>query len=126
MKYEIIDDIDVECYTTIGDMGNVTVTFLEAQSYQKECEVWVDKLKSHWDEATKDLHTKVSDYVKNLYKEDIGKYELLDIYIYLDDKMGTFGLMYRLENDIEHGLGVKFEDFKIKKVGSADTAFLDL
>jgi len=126
MKYEIVDDIDVECYVSIGGMENVTVVFLEAESYQKECEVWVDKLKNHWDEATKDLHTKVSDYVKNLYKEDIGKYELLDIYIHLEDKMGTFGLMYRLENDTEHGLGVKFEDFKIKKVGPADTAFLDL
>ena len=122
MEYEI----DVECYISIGGMENVTVTFLEAQSYKKECEVWIDKLKNHWDEATKDLHTKASDYVKNLYKEDIGKYELLNIYIDLEDKMGTFGLMYRLGNDTEHGLGVKFEDFKIKKVGPADTAFLGL
>jgi len=124
MTYEVIDE-DVECDITIGT-ENFTVIFLEAERYQPECEVWVDKIKTYWDEATKDLHNQVSDYVKKLYKEEIGQYELLDLYIHLEDEMGTFGLMYRLENDTEHGLGVKFEDFKIKKVGPAETAFLDL
>jgi len=126
MEYKIVDDIDVECDITIGDIENVTIVFLEAENYKKECEVWIDKLKKYWNEATKDLHSQVSDYVQHLYKEDIGKYELLDIYIDLEDKMGTFGLMYRLENDTEHGLGVKFENFKIKKVGPAETSFLGL
>lgn len=123
MEYKIVDE-DVECYTTIDGIENLTVTFFDAKGYKEEFALWVDEIKKHWDESTKDLHSQVSDYVKRTYNEDIGEYELENIFIdWEEKKMGTFGLMYYLENDPEDGLGVRFEDFEIKEIGLANISF---
>ena len=125
MEYKLTDE-GLECDIEIGGFQDVTVVFIETYTEKKECEIWIDEIKKHYHNSIKDLDTQAANYVSRIYREKLAKYTLEYVYIDLEDKMGTFGLMYRLENDTEHGLGVKFEDFKIKKVGPAETAFLGL
>jgi len=125
MKYKLTDE-GLECDIEIDEFQDVTVVFIETYTEKKECEIWIDEIKKHYYNSIKDLDTQAANYVSKIYKEKIAKYTLEYIYIDLEDKIGTFGFMYHLENDIEHGLGVKFEKFQIKKIGAAETAFLDL
>ena len=123
MEYEV-DDIGTTCEVNIPRIGEVTFSFLEKFTFDEESEKHIKEILENWSECMKDLPSKVSDYLKKTYNKDSIKYSLLEVYIDVDDDYGTFGLMFRLDIDVEHGLGIKFEDFCITKIGPADTAFL--
>lgn len=123
MDYDVTDE-GVECTINIGEKDMVTVIFADAFELNDTCKVWISELTKNWYQSTKNIEEHISEYLNRVYSKDSKDYELEHIYIYVEDDIGTFGLMFRLEIDIEHGLGIKFEDFEIKKVGSADIAFV--
>ena len=53
------------------------------------------------------------------------RYEIGNIHIQDDKncKLGTIGLEFDCEWDIENGLGIKIENWKIKEVGVAESSY---
>ncbi len=122
MNYEVTDE-GLECTISIGKYDMVTVIFSDVLELDEICKVWISEITENWHKSTKNIEEQISKYLNKVYSQDSKDYELEHIYIYTEDDIGTFGLMFRLGIDIEHGLGVKYENFEIKKVGSADIAF---
>ena len=50
-------------------------------------------------------------------------FKLMKIYIFPDIE-NEFGFVFRWHGDTEHGIGIKFLGLSVKKIGSAEIAFL--
>lgn len=63
---------------------------------------------------------KVYDVNKNL----IVKKQLIKVYFCSDEEEGDYGLIYNLNLDSEHGIGIKLTSWKVTNIGSSEIAFM--
>ena len=122
MHYRV-DDEGVECSIDIDGFGTIIFVFAEAQEFCKNLQYWVDDVKITLPKIYNVIKKNIDEYIRRVYLTNSSIYVLRHVYIYPDDEHGTFGLMFRLDIDTEHGLGVKIDKYQVKKVGAEEVAF---
>jgi hypothetical protein len=104
--------------------SEVQFIYLEGEVESKHFIESIEEIIDMWDRVFTILIQEVENYSLRVYSKKLGDYEIEKIYISLDDHKGDFGVLIRYEIDVEHGIGVRFHDFKVQKVGGADVSFM--
>lgn len=115
----ITSNIILECFSET----EVSCVYLERFSPDRYFLSAVDFIVNNQHVIHRILHKEVSSYIDKVYKNQSGTFSLTKIYI-LPDITDEFGFMLRWPGDSEHGIGVKFSGTSVKKIGSAEVAFL--
>lgn len=111
--------IALECF----NQAEVQVVYLEGFSVDRYFLSAVEHIVDNQYVIHKLLHKEISSYINATYKIPDRTFSLTKIYIF-PDVADEFGFVFRWPGDIEHGIGVKLSGASVKKVGSAEVAFL--
>lgn len=122
-----LDDEGMQAECVIDDFGESTVTLVYLES---ECtdDYLYDSIEYLLNNAKK-IKEVIDDRVEIYLLEKLGnkseeEYQLMAVYFFLDEGVGKFGLELRHNYDIEHGIGILFNNMEVEKIGFGEVAFM--
>ncbi|MFM2482555.1 hypothetical protein [Celerinatantimonas sp. YJH-8] len=121
--YEDDEGISVDINLDVFNSDKTPIVYLESSSYDdkmiEDINFIIDNKLKFFELSKKEI----CNYVKAMHDSKNINIKLIKVYIFPDIRH-EFGFMFRWEDDIEHGIGVKFFGLEVKKIGSAEVAFL--
>ncbi|MEB7586135.1 hypothetical protein NGC36_12725 [Serratia rubidaea] len=119
------DDEGMVTQVVLEEFGSneVDIIYLESDEVDQQLEDSVDFLREHQNEMSKSVTTAIKAYIKDIYHSDSTGLELMKVYVFPGEHE-EFGLLFRWEGDVEHGVGARLTGLNVVKVGSAEVAFV--
>jgi len=122
-----LDDEGMQTECVIDEFGenDVTLIYLESENIDEYFYKSIDYLFNHIEKVKE-----VSDQaIKKYLFEKLGNvseepYQLMGVYFFPGESLGNFGLEIRHNSDIEHGIGIYFNNMEVKKIGFGEVAFM--
>ncbi|WP_042859273.1 hypothetical protein [Dickeya sp. NCPPB 3274] len=121
--YEDDEGIAVNIDLDIFNETDMQVVYLESDSSDDKMVGDVNFMINNQDDFFKISEREISSYIASVYKSKDVRFKLMKIYIF-PDMENEFGFLFRWVGDAEHGIGIKFSGLSVKKIGSAEVAFL--
>ncbi|WKV51799.1 hypothetical protein [Dickeya fangzhongdai] len=121
--YEDDEGIAVNIDLDIFNETDMQVVYLESDSSDDKMVGDVNFIINNQDDFFKISEREISSYIASVYKSKDVRFKLMKIYIF-PDMENEFGFLFRWVGDAEHGIGIKFSGLSVKKIGSAEVAFL--
>ncbi|MCO6505382.1 MAG: hypothetical protein J6568_08215 [Snodgrassella sp.] len=78
---------------------------------------------SHQAELHNIIKKEIASYINKIYNKNLYKCTLMKIYL-LSDIENEYGFLFNWPGDAEYGKGIQIKDLSVKKIGSAEIAFL--
>ncbi|MEL0618664.1 hypothetical protein V6243_17700 [Cobetia marina] len=100
-----------------------SVVYLEGETVDEHLNNTLNCLTSDQSRLNNILSKKIHEYVKRVYDDNNPCYELIKVYIFLDE-VNSIGFMYRYHGDVEHGIGIKLTSNKVERIGASEEAFM--
>ncbi|PXW38285.1 hypothetical protein DFO54_1235 [Erwinia sp. AG740] len=121
--YEDDEGVAVNIDLNAFNDSDVQVVYLESESSDEKMVGDVNFIINNQDDFFKVSEREISSYVASVYKSKNVSFKLMKIYIFPDVE-NEFGFLFRWVGDTEHGIGIKFSGLSVKKIGSAEVAFI--
>ncbi|MFP1868239.1 hypothetical protein [Lonsdalea quercina] len=121
--YEDDEGIAVNLILDSFNKADVQVVYLESGSSDEKMVGDIDFIFKNQSDFFKLSEKEISSYIDRVYKSKNASFDLIKIYIFPDTE-NEFGFVFRWSGDTEHGIGIKFLGLSVKKIGSAEVAFL--
>ena len=121
--YENDEGIAVSVDLNVFNRVDVQVIYLESYSSDEKMVSDVNFIIDNQNDFFKASEKVISSYIASVYKSNDVSFKLMKVYIFPDVE-GEFGFLFRWVGDTEHGIGIKFSGLSVKKIGSAEVAFL--
>ncbi|WP_107758943.1 hypothetical protein [Dickeya sp. Secpp 1600] len=112
-------NVDLNVFNGVG----VQVIYLESDSSDEKMVDDVNFIINNQEDFFKISEREISSYIASVYNRKDVSFKLMKIYIF-PDMENEFGFLFRWVGDAEHGIGIKFSGLSVKKIGSAEVAFL--
>ena len=121
--YEGDEGVSVDLVLSVFGPSLVQCINLESDSVDEKMKKDIDFLIKKQKYFSEKIATETQAYSKRIYGTDAKDLILLKVYLSPDED-NEFGFMFSTDLDQEHGIGIKFKGFEVKKIGSGETAFL--
>lgn len=121
--YENYEGVAVNVDLNAFNGVDVRIICLESDSGDEKMEGDVNFIINNQDDFFKISEREISSYVASVYKSKDVSFKLMRIYIFPDVE-NEFGFLFRWVGNTEHGIGIKFSGLSVKKIGSAEVAFI--
>ena len=100
-----------------------SVVYLEGETVDEHLNNTLKYLTSNQSRLNSTLSKQIHEYVKRVYDDDNPCYELIKVYIFLDE-VNSIGFMYSYCGDVEHGIGIKLTSNEVERIGASEEAFM--
>ncbi|KHN62586.1 hypothetical protein OI70_01665 [Dickeya fangzhongdai] len=121
--YEDDEGVAVNVDLNAFNVADVQVIYLESDSGDEKMVGDINFIINNQDIFFQVSEKEISSYIASVYKSKHVSFKLMKIYIFPDVE-NEFGFLFRWLGDAEHGIGIKFSGLSVKKIGSAEVAFL--
>ncbi|WP_038903849.1 hypothetical protein [Dickeya zeae] len=121
--YENDEGVAVSVDLNAFNEVEVQIIYLESDSGDEKMVGDVNFIINSQDDFLKVSEREISSYVASVYKSKDVSFKLMKIYIFPDVE-NEFGFLFRWVGDTEYGIGIKFSGLSVKKIGSAEVAFI--
>lgn len=121
--YHDDDGIAIDIILHAFGHQKIPVIYLESDECDKKMKIDINFIISHQVELHNIIEKEIASYTNKIYNKNSYKYTLMKIYLFSDTE-NEYGFLFNWSGDTEHGIGVKIKDLSVKKIGSAEIAFL--
>ncbi|WP_409309524.1 hypothetical protein [Pectobacterium sp. B1J-3] len=101
----------------------VQVIYLESEVMDEKLVNEIDSILKNQEKIFSLLKKEILLYIDRNYKNGDFCLKLMKIYVFPDIE-NELGFIFRWNGDTEHGIGVRMSGLSVKKIGSAEMAFL--
>lgn len=121
--YEDDEGVAVDLILKAFGSDEVQCINLESESPDQKMKDDISYLITHQNEFFLKVQSEVNEYCIKTYNQELSGLEIIKIYVF-PDKENEYGFIFSTTIDKEHGIGVKFKNECIEKIGSSETAFM--
>lgn len=121
--YEDDEGVSVNLIFDAFDKSEVQVIYLESELSDEKMLGDIDFIFKNQDKIFDLSKKEILLYIERFYESKELSFKLMKIYVFPDIE-NEFGFVFRWRGDTEHGIGIKFSGLSVKKIGSAEVAFL--
>ncbi|EKO3629394.1 hypothetical protein [Vibrio metschnikovii] len=105
----------------------ISFVYLEESQQDEYFNNKIQSFKSSYSQLSNMILNSIHVYINNVYPivdQSLVNITLIKVYITPDEDEGDYGLMYSLDLDREHGIGIKLSSWKVSNIGSSEIAFM--
>lgn len=121
--YHEDDGIAVDLVLSCFVSQKIPVVYLESDKCDEKMKRDIGFILSHQIDFFQVIGKEIVLYIDSVYQKKLDKLTLLKIYLFSDIE-DEYGFLFDWSGDIEHGIGIKIKNLKVKDIGSGEIAFL--
>lgn len=121
--YHEDDGIAVDLVLSCFASQKIPVVYLESDKCDEKMKRDIGFILSHQIDLFQIIDKEIVLYIDSVYQKKLDKFTLLKIYLFSDIE-DEYGFLFDWSGDIEHGIGIKIKNLKVKDIGSGEIAFL--
>lgn len=121
--YHEDDGIAVDLVLSCFASQKIPVVYLESDKCDEKMKRDIGFILFHQIDLFQVIDKEIVLYIDSVYQKKLDKFTLLKIYLFPDIE-DEYGFLFDWSGDIEHGIGIKIKNLKVKDIGSGEIAFL--